>query len=121
MNRRRTPKQVHPLYRTTQWRVLRKLILARDGFRCVVCQVYVGRTGAARVDHIQRVSDAPQRALDPSNLRTLCTTCDAQGHRERGSSPSKTRIEQFNHGFDDLGNPRDPKHVWNKAGEESFL
>lgn len=116
MNRRRMHKQGSPLYWSPAWRALRKRIIARDGYRCVVCHAWVGGVGAARVDHIQRVSDAPHRALDPSNLRTLCTTCDAQGHAERGPGRTSTqRIEQFNYGFDDLGNPLDPKHQWAKG------
>ena len=111
-HRKRQPKRPDPLYLSPQWRALRKRILARDGYCCRVCQAYVGATGAARIDHIERITDNPARALDPSNLRTLCIRCDAQGHRERGSSPSKDRIERFNFGYDHLGNPRDPNHHW---------
>jgi 5-methylcytosine-specific restriction endonuclease McrA len=112
MIRKRKPKTPHPLYLTPAWRTLRKRILARDGYCCRVCHAWVGGPGLARIDHIERITDNPVRALDPSNLRTLCTRCDAQGHRERGTSPSKERIERFNYGHDDLGKPRDPNHHW---------
>ena len=107
-------KRGDPLYSSPRWRALRLRIIARDRYRCVVCGIWVGGKGAARVDHIQRVADAPHRTFDPSNLRTLCTTCDAQAHTEKGYPSSTKRIEQFNYGFDDLGNPNDPKHNWNK-------
>ena len=110
--RKRNPKRTHPLYYSPQWRALRQQILARDGYRCVVCHAWVGNPGAARVDHIERMLDNPSRALDLLNLRTLCIHCDAQSHRERGSSPSKERIERFNFGFDDGGMPLDPNHHW---------
>ncbi len=113
MNRRRTAKRAHPLYYTQRWRMLRKHILARDGYRCVVCHAPVGSTGAARIDHIERLADNPARAFDPTNLRTLCTTCDAQGHAERGPGrDSRARMERFNFGFDESGMPKDPKHQW---------
>lgn len=101
-------------YDKQAWRTLRLRILARDGYRCTVCHAYVGGVGAARVDHIRTVKAAPSRALDPANLRTLCTTCDAHGHSERGPGRKGTREERFRYGFDEHGNPRDPKHQWNE-------
>jgi 5-methylcytosine-specific restriction endonuclease McrA len=110
--RKRKPKVPHPFYNSSAWRALRPIILRRDNHRCTHCHLYVGGTRAYRIDHIVALSAAPHRALDPTNLRTLCPRCHAQSHRERGMSPSKERIDRMNFGFDDLGNPLDPKHHW---------
>jgi len=118
-SRIRKPKIPHPFYDTAAWRALRPRILARDNYRCTHCHLYVGGTRAYRIDHIIEMKVAPHLALDPANLRTLCPRCDAQSHRERRMmSPNKARIERFNFGFDDLGNPLDPKHIWSIDGGE---
>jgi 5-methylcytosine-specific restriction endonuclease McrA len=105
-------KRGDPLYYSARWRALRKRILARDGYRCTVCRAWVGQPGAARVDHIVRVADNPARTFDPFNLRTLCTVCDAQGHREKGQAKRSPRDERFGAVGHD-GVPLDPKHPWN--------
>jgi 5-methylcytosine-specific restriction enzyme A len=103
-------KRPDPIYLSAQWQRLRKLILRRDDYRCVVCGVDVSAPGAARVDHIRRVTEggAP---FDPGNLRTLCVTHDAQAHREKGTG-SRERDERFG-GCDASGLPLDPRHPWN--------
>jgi 5-methylcytosine-specific restriction endonuclease McrA len=103
-------------YDKVAWRKLRKRIVARDNYRCVVCHAYVGGVGAARVDHITTIQAAPSRALDPTNLRTLCAACDNQGHSEKGYSARSTRVERFVQGHDDYGLPLNPKHPWSQGG-----
>jgi 5-methylcytosine-specific restriction enzyme A len=71
-------------YNTQAWRKMRGKILKRDGYRCVVCKADCRGKGKARVDHIRPLRQAPQLALEPSNLRTLCTGCDAARHAEKG-------------------------------------
>jgi 5-methylcytosine-specific restriction protein A len=92
-------------YDKAAWRRLRKRIIARDNYRCVVCHAFVGAVGAARVDHIQTVTAAPSRALDPANLRTLCASCDNKGHSERATKNRAGRIEKFARGSDEKGYP----------------
>src|SRR5580765_618850 len=99
-------------YDKVAWRRLRKRIVARDGYRCVVCHAYVGGVGAARVDHITTIQAAPSRALDPTNLRTLCAACDNQGHSEKGYRIKDSRIDRIVRGCDEQGMPLDPKHQW---------
>jgi 5-methylcytosine-specific restriction endonuclease McrA len=103
-------KRVDPIYHSPQWPRVRKYVLRRDGYRCVICGADVSASGAARVDHIRRVTDggAP---FDPDNLRTLCVTHDQQSHREKGTG-SKIREERFG-GCDVTGMPLDPRHRWN--------
>jgi 5-methylcytosine-specific restriction endonuclease McrA len=86
---------------------VRRRIVARDNYRCVVCKSFVGAVGAARVDHILSLKQAPSRALDPTNLRTLCAQCDNRA-REHGT----TRTERFVYGSDQRGLPLDPRHGW---------
>ena len=104
-------KRQDKFYDTAAWRTLRKQILARDGYRCVVCGAALGK-GQYRIDHIIPMKQAPHLALEPRNLRSLCSRCDGQSHQERGTG-STVRIERFNLGHDQYGNPRDPNHEWN--------
>lgn len=70
-------------YDTKAWHALRALALTRDRYRCVICDEDVSGKGRARVDHIQAVKTHPHLKLLLSNVRTLCTRCDSQAHRER--------------------------------------
>jgi len=110
-------KRQDKFYDTQAWRTLRKQILARDGYRCTVCRTPLGK-GQYRIDHIQPLSVAPHLALEPRNLRSLCSRCDGQSHRERRTG-SKVRIERFNLGHDQFGNPRDHNHEWNQPRGDS--
>jgi 5-methylcytosine-specific restriction endonuclease McrA len=86
-------KRVAKIYSSPEWRRLREFVLERDGHRCTVCDIPVFGKGEARVDHIRRVGDGGP-VWDPANCRTLCTTCDAQAHREKGSG-ALYRQERF--------------------------
>lgn len=88
----------HPnqeFYDSPAWKHLRLLTRRRDRFRCVVCGISVARPGQARSDHIKSVSTHPHLRLEPSNVRTLCTNCDGQAHRERNRGAGAARIELF--------------------------
>ena len=99
----------NPFYQSQAWRDLRRAALTRDHYRCTICSVSVAGKGQARVDHIRRISDggAP---LDIDNVRTLCITHDAQGHREKGSG--STERQEVMAGCTDDGMPLDPQHPW---------
>jgi len=103
-----------PFYRSKAWLGVRAQALKRDGYRCVICGADVRGKGQSRVDHIEPRRLRPDLALALSNLRTLCPTCDNQGHREkRGGGVS--RIEQFVvKGLDPAGRPLDPAHPWHR-------
>ena len=110
----RKHKRQHPFYDTAAWKALRRQIVSRDGYRCTVCHVQL-TSAQARVDHIQRMKDAPHLALEPGNLRTLCPRCDGHSHRERGTG-KPYRIERFVLGHDAQGMPRNPTHRWADRG-----
>src|SRR5215831_1075005 len=103
-------------YDKQAWRDLRRMVLVRDHYRCVRCSAYVGGTGAARVDHVVPVKVAPHRALDMTNLRTLCATCDNRSHGEK-LMRLPYRIDKIVHGHDASGMPNDAGHPWNAGGE----
>jgi 5-methylcytosine-specific restriction enzyme A len=64
-------------YESTAWRKLRGMFIRANPV-CVEC----GRVGAV-VDHIVRVNDDSSRALDWSNLQTMCHLChNAKSGRE---------------------------------------
>jgi 5-methylcytosine-specific restriction protein A len=98
-------------YDRKAWRVLRREILRRDNYSCVRCHAFVGGSGKARIDHIEPVTVAPSRALDPANLRTLCAVCDNRAHSEKALH-LPYRVDRMVHGNDELGFPRDASHPW---------
>jgi hypothetical protein len=93
-------------YYSGRWRRMRKLILMRDGFRCTACGRSVRGKGAARVDHIAPRREAPMRAFDPTNLRTLCPVCDNRNRERFPGQPWK--IEKHFSGVDADGYPLGP-------------
>ena len=86
-------KRAARIYSSREWRLVRQIVLERDGYRCTVCGILVSGRGEARVDHIRRVSDGGT-LFDPNNLRTLCALHDNEAHREKGSG-SAVRQERF--------------------------
>ena len=101
-------------YTSRRWQALRLFVLRRDRYRCVQCGARVVAPGAARVDHIVRIADDPRRALDPTNCRTLCATCDNRSHAEKALH-LPYRVERMVHGNDASGIPRDANHPWNRG------
>lgn len=64
---------------TAAFAAFRRSILKRDHWTCQACgdRNHKGRGSriVLHVDHIEPVCVAPERALDPSNARTLCFDC----------------------------------------------
>jgi 5-methylcytosine-specific restriction endonuclease McrA len=107
-------KQTDPFYFSKIWRAVRRVILRRDGYRCTVCRANVAGKGEARVDHIKPRSTHPDLEYELSNLRTLCTTCDNQGHREKRRGHGAPRSARFA-ACNVRGEPFDPSHPWNRT------
>lgn len=78
-------------YKTTEWFKTRSQIVKRDGYKCVWCDADVRGKRKARVDHIKELSSHPELAYVHSNLRTLCNSCDARRHRDKGRAALKAR------------------------------
>ena len=61
----------HPaLVNPRRWRLLRRRIVNRDGWRCVQC----GKAGRFEVDHVKPIQTGGEW-WDPGNLQTLCRPC----------------------------------------------
>ena len=58
-------------YKTKRWRILRKSILRRDGYRCRESARYGIRTAADTVHHVWPAEDYPEYAWEPWNLISL--------------------------------------------------
>lgn len=71
-----------------RWRIVRRAVLDRDGWRCRKC----GRPGRLEVDH---VDPAPGRdPFDTENLQTLCRGCHIAKTRAENKRPvSKEQAE----------------------------
>jgi 5-methylcytosine-specific restriction endonuclease McrA len=54
-----------------RYRRWRRIVLTRDGHRCVKC----GSTERLETDHIRSWTKYPERRYQPSNGRTLCRKC----------------------------------------------
>lgn len=102
-------KQQDPFYCSEAWRKLRRVVLRRDGYRCVSCLADVSGPGQARVDHIKPRREFPDLALNPYNLRTLCPACDNRRHREKAIQSDVVK------GIGRDGLPLDPNHPWRKG------
>lgn len=74
MPRRRQPREI--------WQETRRIVLARDGYQCVRCSVFLTEQ-TAHIDHIQSGKYGKNGI---SNLRTLCPRCHVlrADHRHRG-------------------------------------
>jgi len=59
-------------YSDPRWTAVRKAVLARDGWACVVCRRGAGHGVILDVDHELPWLDRPELAFDMANLRTLC-------------------------------------------------
>ncbi|GIX57442.1 hypothetical protein BPADB04_24720 [Bacillus paranthracis] len=67
-------------YTTLRWRKLRKQIIERDGGHCQRCLHNSGIINSANLEvhHIKARSQYPELQYEPSNLVTVCKTCNLQ-------------------------------------------
>ena len=66
------------IVRGRHWRVVRKRVLERDGYRCRKC----GKAGRLEVHHVVSVYDGG-RPFHDDNLITLCRGCHVEIHGQR--------------------------------------
>ena len=77
------------IYQSKRWRLLRKHILRRDGYRCRLCN----RAGRLEVDHATPIVMGGDW-WNPSNLRAVCRSCHIAKTREANMKPrSPARAE----------------------------
>lgn len=63
--------------RTTKYKAFRREMYERDSYTCQHCGAKSGNGKRCdlELDHITPVWEAPDRIMDPSNVRTLCKPC----------------------------------------------
>ena len=68
------PPELLAFYASSAWKALSKAYRQANPW-CVVCAVEGRSVLAAQADHILGLRQAPERALDPENLQSLCMRC----------------------------------------------
>lgn len=72
------------------YRGWRKLVLERDGYRCVLC----GSTERLECDHIKSYSGHPELRLNVSNGRVLCHSCHVKTESYGAKQLKGRRVER---------------------------
>ncbi|MGE0881532.1 MAG: HNH endonuclease [Acidimicrobiia bacterium] len=68
-------KRSDPRYRTRQWKALRLVILARDGYECQIKGHRCSKRARA-VDHVVPIAQGGE-FWSPANLRAACIPCNS--------------------------------------------
>ena len=80
-------KRSNKIYTTRAWRVTRKEILERDGYRCTIGME--GCTGeATQVDHIHPLAFGGD-PYSANNLRGACANCNSSRANKLRRKPSR--------------------------------
>lgn len=74
-------REAKRFYKSAPWRKLRAAHLDRHPL-CAQCERDGRTVEAAHVHHVIERTKAPARALDPSNLESLCQPCHNRRRRE---------------------------------------
>ncbi|WP_240436207.1 HNH endonuclease [Brevibacillus laterosporus] len=82
-------KQTKPFYNSVAWRKCRAFVLIRDNHLCQPCLKKMKLTFANTVHHIVSLEEAPEMALDPNNLESICPSCHNKEHPEKGSGKKR--------------------------------
>lgn len=65
-------------YASAEWSIVRSLVLAEASRKCQVCGKLIRRKSDLTVDHILPRSKYPHLALERSNMRVLCRSCNSR-------------------------------------------
>lgn len=71
-------------YNSETWQRARLAALIRDKHLCVRCLARRKIRPATTVHHIEHLLDKPEKALELSNLESLCEDCHNRAHPEKG-------------------------------------
>ena len=69
-------------YNSKEWKYIRKSVLSRDLGLCLVCRKSGIITTSSLVHHIIEVKEDITKALDPTNLITVCDRCHSRIHSD---------------------------------------
>ena len=97
-----------------EWEQLQKRVVAwwrAEGLPCGLCGRPIRATARVDVDHIQTVAEAPERRLDPSNLRVAHHHC----HSRRTAQDRAAAERGFVLGVGEDGMPIDEQHPFRKG------
>ena len=89
MNSKRYKTNNDQFYHSKEWKILRAEALSRDGYLCQECKKKGIITPATTVHHIKPLRIDEKKALQLSNLETVCAACHNQLHRERSQTLKK--------------------------------
>lgn len=70
------------LYARGVGRAFRRMILARDDYRCVLCGRGKEGPRSLHVHHLKPWAGNPALRFEPSNVVTLCRGCHVEEHRK---------------------------------------
>ena len=70
------------VYKSGRWEKKREQILQRDHYACQECRRHGRYRRANTVHHIRHLKDAPELALEDSNLESLCRDCHEAIHEK---------------------------------------
>jgi len=77
-------KHTKAFYKSAAWLKCREYVLNRDNHLCQLCLKRKKLTPANTVHHIKPLEEAPELALDPNNLESICPSCHNKEHPEKG-------------------------------------
>lgn len=84
-------KKCNPFYQTKEWKKMRKQVLSRDNYLCVLCLKKNIFRNANTVHHIKHLDKYPELALDVNNLISLCECCHNEVHPEKRSKKKNVK------------------------------
>lgn len=106
-NKGLSKKDIDEFYWGRTWKKCRASILERDGYLCRVCIKDNRPTPADTVHHIIHLRDDPGRAVDSSNLISVCFDCHNELHPEKGFGQNNTKkVSDKIQVFEVEGNPK---------------
>ena len=73
--KRASPDEIKRFYRSAEWKRLRYTQLSREP-SCRLCGASAASGARMNVDHVKPLWRYWHRRLDPSNLQTLCASCN---------------------------------------------
>ena len=82
-------------YHTKEWSSKRQAVLVRDKGACRRCRSCGRYTPATTVHHIRHLRDAPELALEDTNLISLCSECHEALHPEKHKRKGFVNVERW--------------------------
>ncbi len=70
------------LYASAEWKRVRRIVFARDGYRCARCHEVRYGARTMHLHHVKRWATHPELRFDPNNLIVLCRDCHHGEHRK---------------------------------------